>query len=53
MHSLRQRVKSEQKEKASLRDDIMRIREEREHVAIRKDAIREKHEKRRKEIMVR
>ncbi|KAJ0162251.1 hypothetical protein CTA2_4857 [Colletotrichum tanaceti] len=45
LHSLRKRVRSVQKERIALRDEIMQIRAEREQVALRKDAIRIKHEK--------
>ncbi|KAL7790051.1 hypothetical protein V8C37DRAFT_385275 [Trichoderma ceciliae] len=43
-HSLRKRVRHVQKEKMALREEIMRIRAEREQVALRMDAIRIKHE---------
>ncbi|KAK2023499.1 AT hook domain-containing protein [Colletotrichum zoysiae] len=45
LHSLRKRVRSVQKERIALRDEIMRIRAERDQVALRKDAVRSKHEK--------
>ncbi|KAK1972235.1 AT hook domain-containing protein [Colletotrichum sublineola] len=45
LHSLRKRVRSVQKERIALRDEIMRIRAERDQVALRKDAIRIRHEK--------
>ncbi|KAK1980834.1 AT hook domain-containing protein [Colletotrichum cereale] len=45
LHSLRKRVRSVQKERIALRDEIMRIRAERDQVALRKDAVRIKHEK--------
>ncbi|TID06550.1 hypothetical protein CH35J_001211 [Colletotrichum higginsianum] len=45
LHSLRKRVRSVQKERIALRDEIMQIRAEREQVALRKDAVRIKHEK--------
>ncbi|OLN81695.1 hypothetical protein CCHL11_06952 [Colletotrichum chlorophyti] len=51
LHSLRKRVRSVQKDRIALRDDIMRIRGEREQVALRKDAIRAKHEKATEETM--
>ncbi|KAF9875694.1 AT hook domain-containing protein [Colletotrichum karsti] len=50
-HSLRQRLRSVQKERTTLRDEIMRIRSEREQVAIRKDAIRIKHDKIKEEAL--
>ncbi|UNI23064.1 hypothetical protein JDV02_008905 [Purpureocillium takamizusanense] len=43
-HSLRKQVRQAQKEKLSLRDEILRLRGEREQVALRMDAIRVKHE---------
>lgn len=52
MHSLKQRVKAEQREKGSLRDEIMQLRAEREQIAVRKDALRAKHEKERDECLV-
>ncbi|GJC88360.1 hypothetical protein ColLi_11198 [Colletotrichum liriopes] len=45
LHSLRKRVRSVQKERVTLRDEIMRIRAERDQVALRKDAVRIKHER--------
>ncbi|KAM0335390.1 hypothetical protein ACHAQA_000435 [Verticillium albo-atrum] len=51
MHALRARVRREQAEKTSLRDEIMRLRAEREQVAVRKDAVRAKHEKSRGEAL--
>ncbi|KAK1597478.1 AT hook domain-containing protein [Colletotrichum navitas] len=45
LHSLRKRVRSVQKERIALREEIMRIRAERDQVALRKDAVRAKHEK--------
>ncbi|TQN72884.1 hypothetical protein CSHISOI_02587 [Colletotrichum shisoi] len=45
LHGLRKRVRSVQKERIALRDEIMQIRAEREQVALRKDAVRIKHEK--------
>ncbi|KAK0668300.1 hypothetical protein QBC41DRAFT_322069 [Cercophora samala] len=44
LHGLRKRVKAAQKEKIAMRDEIMRVRAEREQVALRMDAIRMKHE---------
>lgn len=52
MHALRGRIRREQAEKTSLRDEIMRLRAEREQVAVRKDAVRSKHEKARSEALV-
>ncbi|PON28346.1 hypothetical protein TGAM01_v202840 [Trichoderma gamsii] len=43
-HSLRKRLRHVQKEKMTLREEIMRIKAEREQVALRMDAIRIKHE---------
>ncbi|KAL7949621.1 hypothetical protein V8C42DRAFT_311445 [Trichoderma barbatum] len=43
-HSLRKRVRHVQKERMTLREEIMRIKAEREQVALRMDAIRIKHE---------
>ncbi|KAK0632260.1 hypothetical protein B0T14DRAFT_27297 [Immersiella caudata] len=44
LHALRKRVRVAQKEKLSLRDAILRVRAERDQVALRMDAIRIKHE---------
>ncbi|KAI0895805.1 hypothetical protein F4806DRAFT_70313 [Annulohypoxylon nitens] len=44
MHALKKRVRSVQKEKLTLRTDIMRIRAEREQVALKMDAVRLRHE---------
>lgn len=44
MHALKKRVRSVQKEKLMLRTDIMRIRAEREQVALKMDAVRMRHE---------
>ncbi|KAH6853875.1 hypothetical protein B0I37DRAFT_440966 [Chaetomium sp. MPI-CAGE-AT-0009] len=44
LHSLRKRVRAVQKEKLTLRDEILQIRAEREQVALRMDAIRIRHE---------
>ncbi|KAM0594514.1 hypothetical protein ACHAQG_002204 [Verticillium nonalfalfae] len=52
MHALRGRIRREQAEKTSLRDEIMRLRAEREQVAVRKEAVRSKHEKARSEALV-
>ncbi|CAI6090411.1 unnamed protein product [Clonostachys chloroleuca] len=43
-HSLRKRVRQTQKEKLALREEILRIKGEREQVALRMDAVRAKHE---------
>lgn len=43
-HSLRKRVRHVQKEKLSLREEILRLKAEREQVALRMDAVRIKHE---------
>ncbi|KAL2755106.1 hypothetical protein ACRALDRAFT_1082651 [Sodiomyces alcalophilus JCM 7366] len=51
LHSLRLRVRHERKEKARLREEIMRVRAEREQVALRKDAVRARHEKERDELL--
>ncbi|KAK7459873.1 AT hook domain-containing protein [Colletotrichum acutatum] len=52
LHSLRKRVRSVQKERITLRDEIMRIRAERDQVALRKDAVRIKHERVTEEALV-
>ncbi|KAK1780557.1 hypothetical protein QBC45DRAFT_408262 [Copromyces sp. CBS 386.78] len=44
LHALRKRVKVVQKEKLGLREEILRIRAERDQVSLRMDAIRIKHE---------
>lgn len=51
--SLRKRVRHVQKEKLTLRDDILKLKAEREQVALRMDAIRTKHEVDTKESTVR
>ncbi|KAG8411625.1 hypothetical protein J3458_015685 [Metarhizium acridum] len=43
-HSLRRRLRHVQKEKLALRDEIIRLKGEREQVALRMDAVRIKHE---------
>ncbi|KAF5004454.1 hypothetical protein FDECE_9056 [Fusarium decemcellulare] len=48
-HSLRKRVRLVQREKLSLRDEILRLKAEREQVALRMDAVRIKHEEDTKE----
>ena len=52
LHALRKRVRVAQKEKVTLREEIMRIRAERDQVALRMDAIRIKHEAESKEALV-
>ncbi|KAK2073873.1 hypothetical protein P8C59_008117 [Phyllachora maydis] len=49
LHSLRKRVRAEQKLKLGLREEILRIRAEREQVALRMDVIRARHETESKE----
>ncbi|KAK7914683.1 AT hook domain-containing protein [Apiospora marii] len=44
MHALKKRVRSIQKEKISLRNEILCIRAEREQVALKMDAVRLRHE---------
>ncbi|KAI0847057.1 hypothetical protein F5Y00DRAFT_124606 [Daldinia vernicosa] len=44
MHALKKRVRSVQKDKLTLRSEIMRIRAEREQVALKMDAVRMRHE---------
>ncbi|KAK0733991.1 hypothetical protein B0T26DRAFT_686667 [Lasiosphaeria miniovina] len=51
LHALRKRVRVTQKERLSLREEILRIRAEREQVALRMDAIRIKHEAESKEAL--
>ncbi|KAF4124883.1 hypothetical protein GMORB2_3722 [Geosmithia morbida] len=43
-HSLRKRVRHAQKEKLALREEILRLKGEREQVALRMDGVRAKHE---------
>lgn len=43
--SLERRVRDEQRKKLGLREEILRVRREREQVALRMDEIRTKHEK--------
>lgn len=52
LHALRKRVKVVQKEKLGLREEILRIRAERDQVSLRMDAIRIKHEVDSKEALV-
>ncbi|XXH05553.1 hypothetical protein Hte_011984 [Hypoxylon texense] len=44
MHALKKRVRSVQKQKLTLRAEIMRIRAEKEQVALKMDAVRMRHE---------
>lgn len=46
-------MRATQKEKLTLRDDILRIRAEREQVALRMDAVRIQYEADSKEALVR
>jgi hypothetical protein len=52
LHALRKRVRAAQKEKLTLRDEILRVRKEREQVALRMDAIRIRYEADSKEALV-
>ncbi|UZP46374.1 hypothetical protein NXS19_014186 [Fusarium pseudograminearum] len=49
LHTLRKRVKIVQREKLSLREEILRLKAEREQVALKMDAVRIKHEEDTKE----
>ncbi|OTB19203.1 hypothetical protein K445DRAFT_18810 [Daldinia sp. EC12] len=51
MHALKKRVRSVQKDKLTLRTEIMRIRAEREEVALKMDAVRMRHETVNKETL--
>ena len=51
-HSLRKRLRHVQKEKLELREEILRLKAEREQVALRMDAVRIKHEEDTKESTV-
>ncbi|OIW23992.1 hypothetical protein CONLIGDRAFT_584797 [Coniochaeta ligniaria NRRL 30616] len=44
LYSLQKRVRAAQKDKIALREEILRIRREREVVELRKDAVRVRHE---------
>ncbi|KAI1132681.1 hypothetical protein F5Y10DRAFT_230529 [Nemania abortiva] len=44
LRTLKKRVRAAQKEKLALRNEILRIRAEREQVALKIDAVRERHE---------
>ncbi|KAM5343589.1 hypothetical protein ACJ41O_012126 [Fusarium nematophilum] len=52
-HSLRKRVRLVQREKLSLREEILRLKAEREQVALQMDAVRIKHEEDTKESQYR
>ncbi|KAL8395723.1 hypothetical protein RB595_003268 [Gaeumannomyces hyphopodioides] len=43
LHMLKKRLRASQKEKRSLRDEILRLRAERDQVALRMDALRMRH----------
>lgn len=51
-YSLDRRLRDEQKKKFGLREDILRIRAEREQVALRLDEVRIRHEKEKTEALV-
>lgn len=44
LHALRKRVRQAQRDKVALREEILRIRREKEGVELRKDAVRVRHE---------
>jgi hypothetical protein len=52
LHALHKRVRTAQKNKLTLRQDILEIRAEREQVALKMDAVRIKHEEDSKEALV-
>jgi len=52
LHALKKRVRAAQREKLLLREEILRIRAERDQVALRMDAVRTKHEAESKEALV-
>ena len=52
LHALRKRVRVAHKEKLSLREEILRIRAERDQVALRMDALRALHQERVAKAMV-
>jgi hypothetical protein len=52
LHALRKRVRVAQKEKLALRNEILRVRAERDQVALRMDATRIRHEAESKEALV-
>ncbi|KAI6316024.1 hypothetical protein MCOR29_006801 [Pyricularia oryzae] len=51
LQTLRRRLRSAQREKRLLRDQILNVRKEREQVALRRDALRMKHEKESQKVM--
>ncbi|KAI0397451.1 hypothetical protein F5Y17DRAFT_373137 [Xylariaceae sp. FL0594] len=51
LRTLKKRVRAVQKEKISLRNEILRIRTEREQVALKIDAVRNRHETANKETL--
>lgn len=51
-YCLERRVRDELKKKNSLREEVLRIRKEREQVALRMDEIRMKHEKEKTDAQV-
>ncbi|TLS23227.1 uncharacterized protein PpBr36_05642 [Pyricularia pennisetigena] len=51
LQTLRRRLRSAQREKRILRDQILNVRKEREQVALRRDALRMKHENESQKIM--
>lgn len=52
LHALKKRVRSIQKQKLALRNDIISIRAEREQVALKMDAVRVRHETESKQTLV-
>ncbi|KAI0454882.1 hypothetical protein F5B21DRAFT_473805 [Xylaria acuta] len=52
LRTLKKRVRAAQKEKVSLRNEILRIRAEREQVALKIDAVRMRHETANKESLL-
>ncbi|KAI0505664.1 hypothetical protein F5B22DRAFT_496945 [Xylaria bambusicola] len=51
LRTLKKRVRAAQKEKVSLRNEILRIRAEREQVALKMDAVRMRHETANEELL--
>lgn len=51
LQTLRRRLRAAQKEKRTLRDEILNVRREREQVALRRDALRMKHESENEKVM--
>lgn len=51
-YTLERRVRDELKKKNALREEVLRIRKEREQVALRMDEIRMKHEKEKTDAQV-